>query len=261
MKTNNIDKNIKEKLQERTFTPSASAWERLSNQLDEQPKQKKFGWFFYIGAAASLLLLVSISVQMFTNDKIEVNPLEEIVTTPIDTNVIDQKIDEFINEVPAKEAIVKNEAQIKVVRKKLTTKAAKKEQTQKHVLKSTKKEIAAIANSTEKVDKNEKINTKKQEIKLNPNRKIKVNADDLLYAVTHSSKEVKEHYAKHNITRDEILKTIKSELKKSNLKVNPNTILAEVERSIDDDVFQNNFLKSLKNKVSDIASAIASRND
>ena len=260
---NNIDKNIKEKFQDRTFTPSASAWERLSTQLDEQPKQKKFGWFFYIGAAASLVLLISLGIQMFSDDAIDIKPLQEVVKTPIDTNLIDTKIDEFINEVPAKEAIVKNEDQIKVVRKKLTAKVANKEQNQiqKQVLKSTKKEIVAIANTTEKVNDIEKIKTKEQEIKLNPNRKIKVNADDLLYAVTHSSKEVKNYYAKNNLTRDDILKTIKSELKKSNLKVNPNTILAEVESSIDDDDFQNNFLKSLKNRVSDIASAIASRND
>ncbi len=263
MKTNNIDKNIKEKFLDRTFTPSASAWERLSNQLDEQPKQKKFGWFFYIGAAASLLLLVSISVQMFTNDKVEVNPLEEIVTTPIDTTVIDQKIDEFINEVPAKEAIVKNDIELKVANKKLQNMVAKKEQQpiKKIQEKSTKKELKSTTKPIETIAKIEEPKIEQEKIKVKPNRSIKVNADDLLYAVTHSSKEVKEHYAKHNITRDEILKTIKSELKKSNLKVNPNSILAEVERSIDDDDFQNNFLKSLKTKVSDIASAIATRND
>lgn len=63
------------------------------------------------------------------------------------------------------------------------------------------------------------------------------------------------------MNRDDLLNTIKLELKKSNLKVNPNSILAEVERTIDDDDFQNNFLKSLKSKVSYIASAIASRNN
>ena len=83
----------------------------------------------------------------------------------------------------------------------------------------------------------------------------------MLFAVTHSQKEVKAYYAKYQINRDDVLKTIKSELKKSNLKVNPETILAEVERSIDDDDFQNNFLKNLKRKVSDIATAIASRNN
>ncbi len=83
----------------------------------------------------------------------------------------------------------------------------------------------------------------------------------MLFAVTHSPQEVKTYYAKYNVNRDDVLKTIKSELKKSNLKVNPETILAEVERTIDEDDFQNNFMKTLKRRVSDIATAIASRND
>ena len=47
MKTNKLDHSVKEKLANRTFIPSASAWERLSMKLDEQPKEKKRGWFFY----------------------------------------------------------------------------------------------------------------------------------------------------------------------------------------------------------------------
>ena len=82
-----------------------------------------------------------------------------------------------------------------------------------------------------------------------------------MYAVTHSSTEVKQYYAKHNLTRDDVLKTIKSELQKSNIKINPNTILAEVERTIGEEDFQNNFMKSLKTKISNIATVIASRND
>ncbi|WP_373940640.1 hypothetical protein OEG92_10220 [Polaribacter sejongensis] len=57
METNNIDKNIKEKLDNRTINPSASAWERLSAQLDEQPKQKKKGWFFYVGASSKYFII------------------------------------------------------------------------------------------------------------------------------------------------------------------------------------------------------------
>jgi glycerol-3-phosphate dehydrogenase len=97
--------------------------------------------------------------------------------------------------------------------------------------------------------------------KQDQNSTIKVNADDLLYAVTHTPKEVKKYYAKYNIDREDVLKTIRNELKKSNIKVNPNTILAEVERTIDDEFFENTFMKSLKRRVSDIAVAIASRND
>ena len=120
----------------------------------------------------------------------------------------------------------------------------------KEILKNNNKDISEFKQSLQF-----------KEIEKDQNSSIKINADDLLFAVTHSQKEVKAYYAKYQINRDDVLKTIKSELKKSNLKVKPETILAEVERSIDDDDFQNNFLKNLKRKVSDIATAIASRNN
>lgn len=271
MKTNKLDNNIKKKFENRTFEPSASAWERLSVQLDEQPKQKKIGWFFYIGVAASILLLVTIGIQVFNDDTEEIIPKEEIVISPIDTNIIDKKIKDFVNEIPIEEALVKEnnvevEAQKKSIINVISTK--EKSQSRKIEFKSIKKEKTVIA----KVEEESKINVistemekspikKSKILKQDPNSTIKINANDLLYAVTHSPKEVKEYYAKYNVNREDVLKTIHNELKKSNLKVNPNTILAEVERNIDDDDFQNNFMKSLKRRVSDIASAIASRND
>ena len=83
----------------------------------------------------------------------------------------------------------------------------------------------------------------------------------MLFAVTHSSKEVKAYYAKHNLTREDVIKTIKSELQKKNININPNTILAEVERTIGEEDFENNFLKSIKRRVSNFATVLASRND
>ncbi|MBU3011740.1 hypothetical protein KO506_10025 [Polaribacter vadi] len=267
MKTNKIDKDVKQKFENRTFKPSASAWERLSVQLDEQPKQKKIGRFFYIGAAASILLLVTIGIKMFSDDTEEIIPKEEIVISPIDTNLIDKKIEKFINEIPVEEALV-NQKEVEFDNKKNTEKViVKREKYQHKKNNATKKEQTVIA----KVDIENKdvISTEIEKSSINkikileqdPNSTIKINADDLLYAVTHSPREVKEYYAKYNVNREDVLRTIKNELKKSNIKVNPNTILAEVERTIDDDDFQNNFMKSLKRRVTDIASAIASRND
>ena len=57
------------------------------------------------------------------------------------------------------------------------------------------------------------------------------------------------------------MRIIKNELKQSNIKLNPETILAEVEKNIDEDNFKNNFMQFLKKRVVDIASAIASRNE
>ena len=267
MKTNKLDKIIKEKFENRTFTPSTSAWERLSVQLDEQPKEKKRGLFFYISIAASILLLVSIGFQIFTTDDNKAIPIkEEIVISPLEKEVIKEKIDEVFEEAIVKKNEIKpKETSI------ISAKESKRESspTKKIVIEPISNTDKIIANVDKKEilkNNNKDISEFKQslqfkEIKKDPNSSIKINADDLLFAVTHSQKEVKAYYAKYQINRDDILKTIKSELKKSNLKVKPETILAEVERSIDGDDFQNNFLKNLKRKVSDIATAIASRNN
>ncbi|WP_218598902.1 hypothetical protein [Polaribacter sp. NJDZ03] len=278
METNNIDKNIKEKLDNRTINPSASAWERMSAQLDEQPKQKKKGWFFYVGAAASILLLISVGF-LFLNKKEDIKPVEIIVENPIDTITIDAKIDQFINEIPAEEAIVKidevEEKQVEVSKKNVVTNKnviPTKEESKKsinnsivannknNVIPTTEEVIeTVVAVSEDHPTKEKTIN--KEILKQDPNSSIKINSDDLLFAVTHSSTEVKEYYAKLNLTREDVLSTIKNELKNSNIKVSPEAILAEVERTIGEEDFQNNFLQSLKKRVTDIATAIASRND
>jgi hypothetical protein len=268
METNNIDKNIKEKFANRTFEPSTSAWERLSAQLDEQPKKKKEGWFLYIGAAASILLLVSIGFYFISDNTTEGKPMKEIiVVSPIDTNVIETKIDKFINEISPEKVLVKiDEVEEKEIKNNIKNTAFIETKKKSHI----KNKLVLIANNKiEKVKINVDKNTsednpsaiKKEALQQNPSSRIKINSIDLLYAVTHNKEDVKTYYARHRLDREDILRTIKSELKKLNIKVNPETILAEVERTIDEDDFQNNFMKSLKRKVSDFAIVIASRND
>ena len=273
METNKIDKNIQKKFENRTFKLSTSSWERLSVELDEQAKQKKVGWFFYIGAAASILLLVSIGIELFSGDIKDFTPKNEVVIDQIDRNLIDKKLEEFIKEISIQEALVntnKVDDQViigdnkSVISKKKKPVVAKNEKPLKRILKrASKKEKVVIA----KIEEKPNVISIKQELKIKEsfdqkfNSSIKINSEDLLYAVTHTSREVKEYYAKYNVSRDDVLKTIRNELKESNLKVNPNTILAEVERTINDDVFQNNFMKSLKRRLTDIALVIATRNN
>jgi len=113
MKTNNIDKVVKQKLENRTFSPSESAWERLSMQLEEQPKKKKTNWVLYTGIAASILLLLTIAIQVFNTKEEVIIPENELVIDKVDKEIINQKIDKLINEIPKEEAIVKEEVNIK----------------------------------------------------------------------------------------------------------------------------------------------------
>ncbi|MGJ8743108.1 hypothetical protein [Polaribacter sp.] len=273
MKTNKLDNNIKEKFAKRTFEPSASAWQRLSDKLDEQPKQKKKGWFFYIGIAASVLVIVALAIQFLSSDNESVQLNKIIVDTPVDTINLDKKIDKFINENKIEKAVVKvDEVEEKAVVKKNVIAKQKVIAVRQSVLKNENSSSKIAEKEQVLISKNEvKSNLIKEEIqpakneikplKRDSNSSIKIDSEDLLYAVTHSSQEVKNYYAKYNITREDVLKTIQNQLIESNLKVNPNSILAEVERTIIDDDFQNNFMKSLKQKVTNIATAIASRNN
>ncbi|KZE83005.1 hypothetical protein AV926_05525 [Myroides marinus] len=57
MEWNKIDKQWKEGLEDREITPSSSAWDKLSSQLDKQAEVKeKSNLKLWIGIAASLLI-------------------------------------------------------------------------------------------------------------------------------------------------------------------------------------------------------------
>ena len=275
MKKNKLDKSIKEKFSNRTLEPSVSAWERLSVKLEEQPKQNKKGWFSYRGYAATILVLMSIGIYTLSDDEQVSSPKQIIVEENRDTTSIKNKIEQHFNAISIDKALVKSE---KVEKKKEGKSIEVKNVTtnsfafkEKHA--PFKKEESLLNKKKEKIrnvkikENNPMIIHIKEEFsnevftKQNFNSRIKVNAADLLYAVTHGANGIEKKEAKPNMSRKEILKTIKTELYKSNLKVNPETILSEVEHTITNDIFQNNFLKSLKKRISNIATSIASRND
>lgn len=266
MQTNKIDKHIADKLKNRELTPSASAWERLSNQLDEQQVFKKNNWFKYVGYAASVLLIVSLGLTFLSKNNIEKNHQEIISNIKVDT----LKIKEFnVKELlPVEEAIVKKEKKNKSIFKKKKVKysnnkvyeTAKVEEelnkTKSPKSKKVFKEVTTLIANADKKVKKQTITVKKERVK----SRVKVNGDDLLFAVTHSPQEVQEYYAKYKINRKEVLNTIQEELIKSNLKIDPETILAEVELDIEETDFQQNFMNKFKVKLSDVIVAFADRN-
>jgi hypothetical protein len=269
MKKNNLDNNIKEKLAHREITPSVSAWERLSVKLDEKPKQKKKGLFWYASYAASVLALISFGIYTFSNDSLENLPKKEIlVNQEIDTVQILNNIEEVFNEVIVEKALVETETvkKIKNRDKKIigitkTKVIPTKEKSIQNIIIKNKEKTSVI----EVVKNNLIIDPTEEEFKnktfIKPNSRIKINAQDLLFAVINEPKEAGKVAVEIKMNRADLLAAIKTELNKSNLKVDPETILVAVERSINDDFFQNNFLKSLKDRVTNIATAVAIRNN
>lgn len=258
MKISNIDNTIRERLQNRTLQPSDSAWDRLAVQLDEQPKKAKKTWVFYSSIAAGFLLLVSLSVNFILSNDSAIKPTKKIVNQQIETTNATKKMDVKIQDYKTKTLLVQ-EIDIKDTTPKIIyKKEVQKGQIVEHLtadnlfFDSIKNGIETVQNETEK---SEKIVTHQTAIS------IKINSEYLLFAVTQSPKEVQTYYAKYQLNRGDVMRIIKNEFKQSNIKLNPETILAEVEKTIDEDDFKNNFMQFLKKRVVDIASAIASRNE
>lgn len=83
MEPNNIENQIKEKLNAREIQPSAQAWDRLDAMLSvaEEKKTKRFP-FWLIGIAASVLVLLTVGLFFFNQEKNVSIPTNEIVVTP-----------------------------------------------------------------------------------------------------------------------------------------------------------------------------------
>lgn len=256
MKEDKIDKIIKSKLDSREIPHSNSAWERLSSQLDDKQHEIINKQKVYFSYAASMLLLLSIGFSYFKfNSKEKIKPI--LVNTKLETVKTDtlKAVDEIIKEekiqmakreyISIPKSKIENKKSIRV--EKVTNTKNNKENLNKIY---TEKDIKVET----LVTKNENSNVGKEK------NRIKVSGKDLLFAVTHNVDEVKKYYTKHNLNRNKIINTIERELRKSNLKINPETILAEVENDLINDQFKGGFMHKIKLKISDIAVAVADRN-
>lgn len=67
----NLEKNIREKMENRELKPSPDAWKKLQAQLDEnQPKKKSRGWYYL---AASVVGILIISTVFLNQNTVEVD--------------------------------------------------------------------------------------------------------------------------------------------------------------------------------------------
>lgn len=291
MEANKFEKEIQQKLNQRKIQPSDSAWERLSDKLDSEGQQKKKGWLLYIGYAASIALIISLFF-LGNTDETE-TPENTIVQQEITVPKIDKKLNQIKELVITKDVFTSTspsrilENTVKSDEKKKPSILKKKELFKNPNLLKTDQSVIAqkpktnientidpnidkTINFKETVENGSAIvnNKLENQNKLIDSSKfsisktsISVDSDALLFAVTHSKEEIRGYYKKYRISQAKVLKTIQDELNKNNLKIDPSTILAEVEREVNEESFQNNFYQFIKKRVSDVAVAIANRNN
>lgn len=288
METNNIDKIVKTSLGSRTIQPSNSSWERLSSQLDIAQEKKRKNWFLYVGYAASVLLLISVAFFMNTDDVSEPITPNIIVTSPsidtskfvkptlentIKTETVIVKVDEEEGKKQQQKVVIKKRKpqikQAKIIEENPIVIADNTVDFSKEIKSSSKRNriiidsnslLKSVDNSTTKVAETT-ITISKETKKFFQQGNMKINSDALLYAVTNPDKDINEFYEKYNVDRNDVLKNIQKELNKVNLKIDANTLLTDVEKTIDEETFKKSFMQVVKGKITGFANAIANRNN
>lgn len=80
MAPNKFEQHIKEELNKREIKPSASAWDKVSTELDEPQKQRK-SQYLWLGIAASFVGFLIISTIYFNYDRDNTNDSNTVVET------------------------------------------------------------------------------------------------------------------------------------------------------------------------------------
>jgi negative regulator of sigma E activity len=214
MAQNNIENQIREKLNSREIQPTEMAWDRLDAMLSvaEEKKTKRYPFFTFknIGIAASILVFMSLGL-FFINQKEEIsNDTNTVVTKEIKNNneqkdsVITKQ--NFINEIvnqqeegvaqnsqPATRNVQQSSQSFNKINQKSNQKSISNKESrndnqvaeliiQKELPKSSKEERVANFEKSAAIADNTPISNDNA-IKKEVNSKVKVNANSLLSQV------------------------------------------------------------------------------
>ncbi|OZV67161.1 hypothetical protein [Winogradskyella aurantia] len=81
-----FEEQLKEKLEKRTLSPSEGSWSKLAERLGTEEGRSKKPFYWWLGVAAGLVILMAVTIQFFNNEENEaIIPTlveEEVETTP-----------------------------------------------------------------------------------------------------------------------------------------------------------------------------------
>ena len=257
MNTNKFEQHIVDCLQRREITPSQSAWERLSVQLEDDKMKASKPWTRILGYAASIALILSMTWFYKTSSVIVENG-EQVTTT------FEQLEDASKNFETEGEKIGLHSNEVVLATQESETNDTprrsavfKKIEPLDIVAFQSSNPLKQMLNSATEAGQIHTILTQKTSQEYS---RINVSAEALLYAVMHTQEDVTTYYSQYNIDRIQMLDTVQKHLDRAHLTVDPEVILAEVDKSIEEADFQEGFMHKFKTTLSDVLVAIADRN-
>ena len=240
MEPNNIEQQIKNKLEGRTIQPSVKSWNRLDAMLsvEEKPKKKSFLWYY---VAASLFFIFGMTYWLTNQNATEVIPQNTIVTTKGEDT-----LDSFEEENSIENKVEMNEKLIEDVQLNHNSVIVHKQEPKnvnydKKIKVENPKEETFIQNQI--IEEKEAIVENNKPKTIN-NKPVNISLEKLLASV------------ENNQENSSITNPNKT---KRTVKVDANSLLSSVESEINEEYLETTFDK-LKRKFEQAKTAVANRN-
>jgi hypothetical protein len=242
MKPNKFETEIKNQLNSREIQPSAQAWDRLDAMLSiaEKPK-KKFPWLLI---AASFIGFMFVGTMIFKSNSISSSPVEMPKATIQTPNVV---VSSGVNEIQNSKnsngiaTSIENEKQNKI----------NLVDNNKGVTYKSKKVFVL---NNQPPTKNHQLSTK-EGVSINNQNQITVNEKQEIV----NQKIINQQVSTKNV--DEILALVKPKVtSKTSLKINPASLLSQVDGEVTTEFRENVFTKVSKN-FQTVKVALADRNN
>ena len=233
MEPNNIENQIREKLNSREIQPSAQAWDRLDAMLtvaEEKKTKRSFFSYKFIGIAASVLVFVTLGLFYFNQKNITI----ENQNTVVETENGSKKTPNSKFQIPNIENKQNNE--VAVSNEKMTTHNPKLETRNSQ---PTSNEVSIITQNQEEAIVNQEIVSPKQEVKTIKKTSM-VDVDELLASVEKDRKK-------------------ETKVSKSNINIDAKSLLSEVDTELDMS-FRQRVLNTVNKNYKSVKEAVANRN-
>ena len=249
MGADKLEKYIKRTLEEREITPSASAWNKIEQQLEAPAQHNKRSWYVY-GVAASVLLLLGVAITFMikTNSNV-VTPSIQLVdqeNKPTDFNQIEQKNN--LTVVPKETLPLQVVAEVPIKEEK---KAPKTAVAIAHIEKEIKQEENAVVHQESGVG--------------SPVQQVESILDHKVTEMIAQIKNMEQYSSVTDAEIDSLLARAQQDILKESIfyapnKVDPMALLSEVEEDLDKS-FRAKIFDTLKDKFLKARTAVADRNN
>jgi len=261
-----FEENIKDKLEKRTLSPASDSWSKLVDRLDEDEKKSKKSMYWWLSIAASLLIMIAVSVQFFnTEESEEVMPQmveEKVLEEQLNTNkqnLKENKSIELVNEEDRVEDKIEDKKEdLSII----------KESEIINLKKITRMKAGKSLRLAEQTNLKEEKNIHNQNIEIYKNKQ-QPEIDDVLIneALATAMQDLKnERSGVSDREIDSLLKVASKELFKENsLKETSKTVNADLLlQSVEDEMgqsFRGKVFEALKGSFETVKTAVVNRNN